>query len=267
MTNERASLSRIVLGLLCGVTAIWLIAPMLIVIPMSFTSEQSFQFPPTGWSTRWYAHLLHSKAWYGSLETSIEIATLVAAVATTLGTAAAFAIARGRLRARGLVHALLIAPMIIPVVVGAIGIYEVFLRWRLTGTTLGFVAAHTSLAIPFVVVTVLASLATFEATLERAAASLGAAPLQTLRKVTIPLILPGLLSGALFAFMTSFDEVVVSLFLVTPSKRTVPVQMFSSVTREIDPTIAAASTTIFIATTAALSGLMFLALRRRATHA
>ncbi len=146
-----------------------------------------------------------------------------------------------------------------------IAVFAAYLEWQLSGTVRGFVLAHTALAIPFVIITVSSSLRTFDRRLELAAANLGANPWTTFRSVTLPLILPGVLSGALFAFITSFDEVVVALFLQSPDVRTLPVQMFTSVTREVDPTIAAASTMILVLTTTLLT--LYALARRQEDHA
>ena len=170
-------------------------------------------------------------------------------LATVLGTAASVALVRGRFPGKSFVNGLLLAPMIVPVIVVAVATFGTFLRWQLVGTFTGFLLAHTVLALPFVVVTVSSALRTFDDRLELAAASLGAGPLTRLRRVTLPLVLPGVLSGAVFAFVTSFDEVVVALYLQAPQMRTLPVRMYTSVTSEIDPTIAAASTLILVVTT------------------
>lgn len=246
----------------CVVIAVWMVAPTLVAIPMSLTDKQSFTFPPSGWSTRWYGQFFTDPQWYESLLTSLKIAVLVAVVSTVLGTAAAFGLDRSRFAGKGLVNGLLLAPMIVPLVIVAVGVFAVYLRWQLAGTLTGFVLAHTTLAVPFVVVTVASSLRTFDRQLEGAAASLGAGPWPTFRHVTFPLILPGVLSGALFAFITSFDEVVVALFIQSPTLRTLPVQMFSSVTRNIDPTMAAASSMIMVVTTLLVLAAVFLGGRR-----
>lgn len=243
-----------------------MVAPTLVVIPMSFAGVASFQFPPTSWSTQWYQEFFNTSAWYSSLGNSVVVALAVTAIATTLGTAAALGLVRGTARGRGVLQAMILSPMIVPTVVAAIGIYRVYLIWHLTGTLTGFIAAHTCLAIPLVVVTVSATLRTVDPKLETAAASLGAGPLTTFRLVTLPLILPGVLVGAVFAFMTSFDEVVVSIFLATAQTSTLPVQMYTNVTREIDPTVAAASTMLFLLTTTLLVAVMALRLRERRLH-
>ena len=242
----------------------WLLAPMLVVIPMSLTDRRSLSFPPSGWSLQWYERFFTEEQWYGALLNSLQIAVLVTVLATVLGTAASFALIRGRFPGKPVVHALLLAPLVVPVVIVAIAVFAIYLRWRISGTVRGFVLAHTALAVPFVIITVTASLRGFDRRLEMAAASLGANAWTTFRKVTLPLILPGVMSGALFAFITSFDEVVVALFLQSPDIRTLPVQMFTSVTREVDPTIAAASTMILVLTTALLT--LFAVARRQEEH-
>jgi putative spermidine/putrescine transport system permease protein len=216
---------------------------------MSFTEARTFGFPPEGFTFAWYSNFFADAQWYDALYTSLRIAVIVSVVSVVVGTAAAFGLVRGRFRGKQLIQAFILTPTIVPVVITAVGIFALYLRWRISGTMLGFVLAHTALAIPFVVVTVSASVRTFDRSLERAAANLGAGPWTTFRTVTFPIIRPGVISGALFAFITSFDEVVVSLFIQSPMVRTLPVQMFSSVTREIDPTIAAASSMIVVFTT------------------
>lgn len=248
----------------CALISVWLVLPTLIVIPMSFTEARTFAFPPEGFTTEWYSSFFSNPAWRDALLTSLQIAALVTPLSVALGTAAAFGLVRGRFPGKGLVNGLVMTPLIVPVVVAGVGIFAVYLRWRISGTVLGFVLAHTALAMPFVAITVGASVRTFDRRLELAAASLGAGPWTTFRVVTLPLIRSGVIAGALFAFVTSFDEVVVSIFLQSPSVRTLPVQMFSSVTREIDPTLAAASTMIVLFTTSLI--LLSLAVREREAH-
>ncbi|GAA1957148.1 ABC transporter permease [Amycolatopsis minnesotensis] len=241
-----------------------LVAPTLVVIPMSFGAGSTFQFPPGGWSLRWYGEFFGSKQWLASLANSVQVGLLAAALATVLGVAAAFGLDRARFRGRGAVRQLLMAPMILPGIVVAVAVYGVFLRWQLNGTMLGFVLAHTVLGVPFVITSVQTSLAGYDPAMERAAASLGASRLTTLRKVVLPLIAPGVTSGFVFAFATSFDEVVIALFLQTPDLKTLPVKMYESIVLEIDPTIAAASSLIVVCTTILL--LVPQILRRRSDH-
>jgi putative spermidine/putrescine transport system permease protein len=243
------SRSGVFLKLFGGVVAAWLVVPILIILPLSFNGQASFRFPPESWSFRWYDNLFSSPEWRDAIFNSFQVALLVVLCATVLGTLCALGLDRGKIPGKGIVQALVLSPMIVPLVVIAVGVYAVFLPWQLVGTTMGFVVAHTALAIPFVVVSVLTSLRGFDRRLEQAAASLGASPVTTFFRVTLPLIAPGLLAGAVLAFVTSFDEVVVALFVASPEKRTVPVQMFDTL-QNVDPTVAAASTLVLGATTA-----------------
>lgn len=248
MVLRRLSPLRIVAGLV----ALVLVVPSLMVIPMSFTSGTTFAFPPKGWSLRWYEEFFSNPAWRTSLENSLIVAALVTVCATVLGVASAYALSHTRLRGRGFAQGLHMAPQVVPNIVVAVSIYAVFLRWGLTGNVLGFVLAHTVLALPFVLVAVSASLQGLDRRIEHAAASLGANPWQTFFRVTLPAIRPGVFTGAVFAFATSFDETVVALFLQTPQLQTLPVQMYNAITVEIDPTIAAASSLIVVVTTIAI---------------
>jgi putative spermidine/putrescine transport system permease protein len=265
MTAVSARIWRGVLWVFCGLVALWLLAPSLIVIPLSFTAKESFVFPPTGFSTRWYENFFNDPTWMQALIASLGVGLLVMVVATVAGTAAAVALSRSKFRGQQAIRALLLAPMIVPVIVVAVGLYALFLRANLLGSVLGFVTAHSVLALPFVVIPVTASLAGFDRRLESAAAICGANRWTTFRQVTLPLVAPGVISGALFAFVTSFDEVVISLFIQSPYLQTLPVKMYSSVTRDIDPTIAAASTLIIVFTTViTLTATIYIARRNRA---
>lgn len=246
------------------VVAIWLIAPVLIVVPLSFTGKESFEFPPSTWSLVNYQTFFTDPSWRDGLVNSLVLAVVVALIAVVLGTLAAFGIVRGRFPGKGVVNGLVLAPMIAPGIVVAVAVFGVFLGWRLAGTFQGFVLAHTMLAVPFVVVTVSTSLNGFDRTLDLAGASLGASPVTVFRRVTLPLIMPGVLSGALFAFVTSFDEVVIALYLKSPTYFTLPTKMYTSVTSEVDPTIAAASTVILVVTTTLILLPTFLRRKRNA---
>ncbi|WP_312409682.1 ABC transporter permease [Shinella sp.] len=259
------SFSRILLGLFCLLVAILLLAPTLVVIPMSFNGNKSLAFPPVGFSWQWYANFFSSPDWTTSFSNSLIVAIIVAVVATVIGTLAAFGVSRAAARTGGLLRALLITPMVVPGVVLAIGIYAVYLDTHLVGTVTGFVLAHTMLAVPFVLIAVQASLEVFDRRLETAASSLGAGRLTVFRTVTLPLILPGVLSGALFAFITSFDEIIVALFITSPYLKTLPVQIYSSITRDADPTVAAVGTLLFLATSLIIIAGLLLGMRRERT--
>ncbi|MFT5194893.1 MAG: putative spermidine/putrescine transport system permease protein [Cellvibrionaceae bacterium] len=228
---------------------IFLLVPTLIIIPMSFSSGRTLKFPPPGYSFRWYENLFTSPLWTDAAVSSIQIGILAAILATVLGTIAALGLTRGEFPAKGLVQALVLSPIIIPLVIVAIGMFSVFVRWRIAGSLIALVIAHTVLAIPFVVVNVMASLRTLDRNLELAAANLGANPVRAFRFITLPLIAPGVMAGALFAFITSWDEIVVAIFLTSPILRTLPVVMWGQIRTEVDPTIAAAATILTVITT------------------
>ena len=232
---------------------------------MSFNGNKSLAFPPVGFSWQWYGNFFSNPDWTTSFTNSLIIALIVAVVATVIGTLAAFGVSRAAARTGGLLRALLITPMVVPGVVLAIGIYAVYLDAHLVGTVTGFVLAHTMLAIPFVLIAVQASLEVFDRRLETAASSLGANRLTVFRTVTLPLILPGILSGALFAFITSFDEIIVALFITSPYLKTLPVQIYTSITRDADPTVAAVGTLLFIATSLIIIAGLLLGMRRGRT--
>ena len=229
-----------------ALVAVWLIAPILVIIPLSFAGKSSFRFPPDNWSLRYYARLFTDPSWRDALLSSIGVAVTVAIVATTLGTLGAFALVRGNFPARGILDGLIFAPMVLPTVVLAVGLFSMYLKWHMVGTFAGFVLAHTVLAIPFSVITVRAGLQSLNPDYENAAASLGSRPVTTFAKVTLPLLLPSILAGMAFSFMTSFDEVVVALFIQSPDFQTLPVKMWTSISAGTDPTIAAAATMALI---------------------
>jgi len=255
-------LGRAALWVFCGLVGCWLVAPALIVLPLSLTNQASLVFPPRGWSVRWYVNFFTDSAWISAFWTSVQVALLVTVVATAVGTAAAVGLTRTRGRALLVANGLILSPMIVPGIVFAIGSYATFLSLHLVGTLGGFVMAHTVLALPFVVIPVAARLRGFDRRLELASASLGAGRWATFQQVTLPLVAPGVLAGALFAFVTSFDEVVVSLFIQSPYLQTLPVKMYSSVSRDTDPTIAAAASMIIVLTTALVLVATYLTARR-----
>ncbi|RGE23266.1 ABC transporter permease [Leucobacter sp. wl10] len=256
-------LTRSLLWAISGIVALWLIAPTLVVIPLSFTGKASFVFPPDTWSLQWYESFFTSREWTSALMNSLLIGLLVALVATVLGLLASLGLRA--LISKRLANSLrigLLVPMVVPGIVVAIGIYAIFLGLGLVGTVLGFVLAHTVLALPFTVIAITAGFAGFDDRLELAALSLGANRIETFFRVTLPNIVPGMVSGALFAFVTSFDEVVLSLFIKSPYLNTLPVLMYASVTRDTDPTLAAAATVILVFTTTLVIGALVLSGRK-----
>ena len=249
------------LAALTVLVLIFLVAPILIIVPLSFSSGSFFYYPIPGFSLRWYQDFFASTFWLPSVWNSLIVGVAATALATLLGTVAALGLWRARFPGQGLILALIISPMVVPVIIVAVGVYFAFAPLGLTDGYAGLILAHTTLAVPFVVVTVLATLAGFDRTLLRAASSLGAPPLTTFRRVTLPLILPGVASGAVFAFAASFDEVVVALLIAGPGQRTLPRQMFAGINDNISLTITAAATMLI----AISLGLMAVAgaLRRR----
>jgi putative spermidine/putrescine transport system permease protein len=253
---------RLLLLALGALTVFFLMAPTLVVVPMSITASNALTFPPEGFSTRWYEKMLTDPQWSAGFVNSAQVAVLTALLATVLGTLAALGTVRGRFPGRSAVQALILSPLIVPVIIIAIGMFSVFVRWKIAGSIVGLVLAHTALAVPFVVVNVATSLRTMDRNLELAAQSLGAGPVRTFRRITLPMILPGVLAGGLFAFITSWDEVVVSIFLTSARFRTLPVEMWEQVRQVVDPTVAAVATTLLVVTTTLL--LIILVVRRQA---
>ncbi|MGN9910249.1 ABC transporter permease subunit [Phytohabitans sp. LJ34] len=229
-----------------GLVAVLLVAPTLVVIPMSFSSGRTFQFPPNGWSLQWYERLFTSPEWTAAIFNSIQAGLITALLATVLGTTAALGLMRLSPRWRGALTGFLLSPLIVPHILVALVVFAAFLQVGLNGTLIGIILAHTAMALPFVVIAVTARLQGMDGRLPGVAASLGASPFAAFRKVTFPLLLPGIMSGAVLAFVTSLDEVVIALFLQGPGAVTLPVQMFNSVTVQIDPTISAASSLIVV---------------------
>lgn len=220
----------------------FLILPIFVPVPLSVNSEAFFTYPLKGFSWRWYADVLGSGAWRDAIWHSIVIAIGVTLLATSLGTLAAVGLSNPRIPARRTLMAVLISPLIVPVIITAVGAYLFYAPIGLANSFVGIIIAQTTIASPFVVVTVGASLANFDRSIMRAAAISGARPIVAFRCVMLPLILPGVLSGAAFAFVASFDELVIALFLAGPDQRTLPMQMFVGLREHLDPAITAAAT-------------------------
>ena len=244
-----------------GAVLVFLLAPVLIILIVSFSAADYLSFPPPGLSLRWYRRFLGVPTWRQAIGVSVQVASLTMVFATALGLAAAVALVRGRFRGKGAVYAFLLSPAIVPTVITAIGLYFFFVRLKATGSILAMALGHTVLALPIVVIIIAATLQGFDTRLEQAALSLGASRLTALRRITLPLIAPGVLSAALFAFLTSFDELLIPLFLSGVEVQTLTVRIWNSLTLEVDPTIAAVSTFLIGVTTTVL-GISAL-LRRR----
>ncbi|MDR5875778.1 ABC transporter permease [Halomonas sp. CUBES01] len=253
---------------ICGLVFLFLIGPLLVIIPLSFNAEPYFTFSkemltfdPAGYSLRWYQDFFTSSEWLNAIKNSFIIGIASTLLATVLGTVAALGLTSRHMPARGAIMALLISPMIVPLIISAAAMFFFFSKVNLAQTYVGVILAHTALGIPFVVITVTATLSSFDTTLIRAAHSLGANPTRTFFKVVLPLVTPGVVSGALFAFITSFDEVVVVLFIAGPEQRTMPIQMWSGIREQISPTILAVATLLVLLSMLLLTTLELL--RRR----
>ena len=229
-----------------GLVLAFLLLPLLVIVPMSFTSGNLLVFPLPGLSIRWYLEVLGSVAWRDAAWNSLFIGVFATILALATGVPAAIALAGPNFRGKRLVVALVLSPMIVPIVITAVALFFFFVEVGLVGSYLGIILAHAVLGVPFVVITVTATLSGFDWNLMRAAASLGAPPSTAFRRVMLPLILPGVASGALFAFATSFDEIVVALFLAAPDQRTLPRQIFSGVREYVSPAIAAVATLLVL---------------------
>ncbi|AUW45923.1 ABC transporter permease [Rhizobium leguminosarum] len=244
---------RLSLGIFSTLILAFLIAPLIVIVMFSFNAGGDFTYPIKGLSLHWYAQFLTTDTWTDAFYHSVMLAIATTAIATPLGTMAALGLATPQLPGKRLIGALLLIPMIAPVVIVGVGMYFLFSTLGLTATYTGLVLAHTALAVPFVVVSVSAVLTSLDRRLLWAASSMGAKPLLAFRKVTLPIILPGVASGAVFAFATSLDEVVVTVFLAGPGQRTLPREMFTAARDTLTPTIAAAATIVVVCSMLLLS--------------
>ncbi len=234
---------------ICVLIFLFLIIPIIVIVPLSFNAEPYFtftpamlSFDPTGYSTRWYESFFNDPNWQAAVKNSIIIALFSTIISTFLGTLAALGLSQKEFPFKTTIMGILISPMVVPLIISAAGMFFFYARVNLIGTHLGVILAHAALASPFVVITVTATLSGFDHSLTKAAASLGSSPANTFFRITVPLITPGVISGALFAFITSFDEVVVVLFVGSVHQRTIPWAMFSGIREEISPTILAVAT-------------------------
>lgn len=246
----------------------FLILPILVIVPLSFNAEPFFSFTPgmlrldpEAYSLRWYERIVTTGNWLLAIKNSFVIGLVATVIATALGTMAAVGLASDAMPLRRLITALLLSPMIVPLIIVAAGMFFFYTRFNLVATHTGLILAHAALGVPFVILTVTATLSGFDQSLYRAGLSLGASPLRAFRDIVIPLIRPGVASGALFAFVTSFDEVVLVLFLAGPEQRTIPREMFAGLREQINPTILAVATLLILLSLALLFTLEML--RRR----
>jgi len=253
---------------ICGLIFFFLIFPILVILPLSFNAQDFFTFTkemlelnPAGYSFKHYHDFFTNPDWQQALTNSVLIAPVATILATGFGTLAAIGLSQSHVPYKSAIMAVLISPMIVPLIISAAGMYFFYSRIGLQGTYWGVVLAHAALGTPFVIITVTATLVGFDRSLVRASASLGANPVTTFFKVQMPLIIPGVVSGALFAFITSFDEVVVVLFLGSAGQKTLPWQMFTGLREQISPTILAVAS-LMVAISVVLLTVLEL-LRRR----
>ncbi len=233
-------MSRRALVVACTAIYIFLMLPLLVVFPISLSSAAYMQFPPPGFSWQWYERYLDDPQWIDATVRSLYVAVATAILALALGVPLAFSLVRGKFPGRWLVDRIALAPLIVPTIIVSVAVYGLFAKLKLIGEWYGLVIAHTVLALPFVVLVMSAGLRDFDRALEQAAEGLGASRARTLLKITLPLLRPSLVSAGLLAFISSFDELVVALFLAGPNM-TLPKKMFDNILMEIDPTIAAVS--------------------------
>ena len=238
------------LRVICGLIFFFLIAPIIAIIPLGFNSVPFFTYPMEGFSLRWYGEIFGespiSIQWQRAIVNSVIIAVFATLLATALGTLAAIGLTRANFPFKGVLMAILISPIMVPIVVTAIGMFYFYAKVGLVSTLLGIILAHTALGVPFVVITVAVTLQGFDYNLMRAGAVLGANPVRVFRKITLPIILPGVVSGGLFAFAASWDEIVIVIFLASTEQHTVPRRMWSGIRELLSPAIIAAATILVI---------------------
>lgn len=232
-----------------GAVALFLLLPILFIVALSFGNSQWLIFPPPGWTLDWYRQLLTDAGWLDSLMTSAKLAVIVTALSVLIGFLASLALVRGKFRGRAAVQAFFLTPMVLPVVVLAVALYAFVLRIGLDGTMTGFVIGHLIIALPFSIISISNSLSSFDTALEDAALICGASPLEVKLRVTIPAIRLGLFAAAIFSFLASWDEVVVSIFMSSPTLQTLPVRIWATLRQDLTPVVAAASSLLVGLTT------------------
>ncbi|ANA81742.1 ABC transporter permease protein [Paenibacillus vortex V453] len=246
MIREKKSRRPSVLGIITFFVVLMVISPLLIIIPTSFTSTGVLRFPPQGFSLQWYEKIFDRPEFIESFGFSLQLAIITAVIATVIGTLAALALHKYKPRGSGVISSLLLSPLTVPALIIGIAALLFFTRIGLAGTFLGLLLSHILISVPYVVRLVYTGLSTFDYTLERAASILGANPLRTFWDVTFPLIRPAVLSGCVFAFLTSFDNVTVSLFMISPSTTTLPMAIFNYMQESLTPLVASISSIVIL---------------------
>ena len=244
---------RLWLYILAGLVMVFLLAPTVIVIPMSFSESQYLEFPPRTWSTRWYDHYFASPEWMSATATSLQVAVLTMLVATPLGVMAAYGLFVSKLRFANLIFILFVTPIMVPVILVAIGVFYIYVKLGLVNSILGLVLAHSILAIPLVLVVVSSALKGYDMNQELVARSLGASRAKAFFLVTLPQIRFSVVTSALLSFLTSFDEVIVAMFVSGGDNSTLTRNMFNALRDQIDPTIASISTIMIVISSALLA--------------
>jgi putative spermidine/putrescine transport system permease protein len=255
-------LPKLILWGYCVVVFAFLVIPLIVVIPVSFSAGLYLQFPPPGFSLQWYRDFFGDPQWLDATVLSVEIALTVVALSVVIGSLAAFVIVRLPFPGIGLVRMILMTPLIVPSIVVAIAVYSVYVAFHLVGTFVGIVLAHTILALPFTVVLMVAGFQRVDRRLEEASYTMGASVWRTLRRVTLPILYPSIFAAAVFAFIASWDEIIMVIFIGGGAGTTLPLRMFNYLRTEINPTIAAVSTLLLLLVLLAFGGTEAIQLRR-----
>jgi putative spermidine/putrescine transport system permease protein len=239
---------RWALGLICGLMTLFLLLPILFIIVLSFGSSRWLIFPPPSWTLNWYVELFADPRWLTAALTSAKIGLIVMVLSVILGLFASLALVRGTFKGRAVLRAFFLTPMILPVVIVAVALYALFLRLGMNGTLIGFVIAHLVVALPFAIITISGALESFDTAIEEAAILCGASPWEARFRVTLPAIKHGLFSAAIFSFLISWDEVVLAIFMASPTLQTLPVKVWTTLRQDLTPVVAAASTILVLLT-------------------
>jgi putative spermidine/putrescine transport system permease protein len=259
--GQRTSAGAVIVMAMGFTVLFFLIAPVVIVVIVSFGDSAYLQFPPKAWSFRWYHRFLGDPQWVTAMWVSVRVAAIASVLSTLLAIPAAFSLVRGRFRLKSAFYAFVLSPLIVPIIITSIGLYFFFVRLGGSGSVLAMGLGHAILALPIVVIIITATLQGFDENLERAALSLGASRFYAVRHVTLPLVWPGIFAGGLFAFLISFDELLVPLFLSGIRAQTLSLRIWESIQYELSPVIAAVSTFLIAVTIVILSSTTLL--RRR----
>jgi putative spermidine/putrescine transport system permease protein len=260
---KRTSPRRIIFVLLCAAILLYLVLPILIVVPMSFSSARFLTFPPPSLSLRWYREYIGNPAWMQATLVTLTVAVCTVLIATPLGVSAAYAISQSKLRIMRIIHAALLLPLMVPIIITAVGIFFVYAKVGLIATMSGLVLANVMLALPYVIISVVAGLQSFDMTQEMVARSLGMNRLRSFFAVTLPQIKASVIAGGIFAFISAMDETIVAIFISGGQYQPLTKRMFTALRDEIDPTIAAISTLM----TATSFMLVLIASTRKRTSA